>query len=181
MGRDDNALVSRVLDGDLEAYRTIVERHQARIFYLGLKFFHNPEDSEDFAQEVFLRSFEKLKTFGGNVPFSAWLYRIAFNLAVNQYHFNRRRFLEADVDVQIANNNHSPESKVLEEEFKERVRDVLKELPDIYNAVLKMHYFDDLSYPEISEVTEIPVNTIKSHIFRAKRIIKDKLAQYVRE
>ncbi len=180
MGKDDNALISQVLRGDLKAYRTIVERHQARVFYLGLKFFHNPEDSEDFAQDVFLRCFEKLKTFRGKVPFSAWLYRIAINLAVNKYRFNLRRLLEAELDVQTLSHNYSPESKLLEYDLKERVREVLKELPDVYNVVLKMHYFEGFSYPEISEITEMPVNTIKSHIFRAKKIIKDKLAQYIR-
>ena len=77
--------------------------------------------------------------------------------------------------------NPSPEVKVLEKEFMQRVKAILKKLPEAYNIVLKMHFFDGLSYPEISEVIDIPVNTIKSHIFRAKKIIKQKLALYTKE
>jgi len=83
---DDNELVRRVLDGDLAAYRTIVERHQGRLFYIGLKFLHSNEDAEDFAQEAFLRAYERLGSYRGSGSFSAWLYRVAFNLAVNRYH-----------------------------------------------------------------------------------------------
>jgi RNA polymerase sigma-70 factor (ECF subfamily) len=173
---EDNILVERVLGGDTEAYRVLVERHQARIFYLGLKFFHNQEEAEDFSQDLFLRVFEKLASFRGRVPFSAWLYRIAFNLAVNRYHLNRRKLAELDLDIQIPDRGSSPVDELEKEELKQGVREVLAGLPDIYNLAVRMHYFDGLSYPQISRATGIPVGTLKSHVFRAKKLIRRGLA-----
>ncbi len=178
MGKiDDNTLVKQVIQGRIESYQKIVERYQARIFYLGLKFFRNFEDAEDFAQEVFLRAYEKLSSFRGMVTFAAWFYRLAFNLAVNRYRLNRRRLLEVTLDERLPDAGPSPEDKLLDRESLEMVEEVLKKIPDTYNIILKMHYFDGLSYPEISLATDIPVNTIKSHVFRAKKLIKKKLAR----
>ena len=173
---DDNVLVKKVLAGNAAAYRMLVERHQARIYYLGLKFFHNPEEAEDFSQDLFLRAFEKLKSFKARVPFSAWLYRVAFNLAVNRYHVNRRRLAETDLDIQIPDLRTSLEGSFEKEELRREIQKILAALPDIYNLAVRMHYFDGLSYPEISRATGIPVGTLKSHIFRAKKLIRRALA-----
>lgn len=160
----------------MEAYRFIVERHQARIFYLGLKFLHRPEDAEDFAQEVFLRAYARLESFQGAVPFSAWLYRIAFNLAVNRYHLKKRAFLEVHTAELQPDPGFSPEQRALREELAEWVRKALTKIPETYHVLIKMHFFDGLSYPEISKALRIPVNTIKSYIFRAKELIRRMLA-----
>jgi RNA polymerase sigma-70 factor (ECF subfamily) len=173
--------VAQVLEGDVEAYRLIVERHQVRIFYLGLKFLRRPEDAEDFAQEVFLRAFAKLASFQGSVPFSAWLYRIAFNLAVNRYHLKKRAFLEVHTAELQPDPGISPEQKVLREELADWVRKALARIPETYHLLIKMHFFDGLSYPEISKVLQMPVNTIKSYIFRAKELIRQMLQGRERE
>jgi RNA polymerase sigma-70 factor, ECF subfamily len=179
---DDNELVLRVIGGDHEAFGRIVERHQARIFYLGLQFLKSMEDAQDYAQEVFLRAYRKIDSFRGQVPFSAWLYRLAFNLAVNGYHVSRRRLAEASCDdLPIPSREPSPEARVLEEETAAEVRRVLARLPGAYNIVIRMHFFDNMSYPEISAATGLPVNTIKSHVFRAKRILRRHLAAAVGE
>jgi RNA polymerase sigma-70 factor (ECF subfamily) len=173
--------VQQVLEGEVEAYRYIVERHQARIFYVGLKFLRRPEDAEDFAQEVFLRAYAKLASFQGTVPFSAWLYRIAFNLAVNRYHMKKRSFLEVHTAELQPDPGLSPEQRVLREELAEWVRKALLKIPETYHVLIKMHFFDGLSYPEISKALEIPVNTIKSYIFRAKELIRQMLKGWGKE
>lgn len=179
-GNNENVVVTRVLHGDVEAYREIVKNHEGRIFYLGLKFFHNSEDAEDFAQDVFLRAYQRLTTFSGTVPFSAWLYRLAYNLAVNKYRVPKRD-IQDDVVINSAESTHlPPEERLIKEEMKMAVEQCLEELPDIYNIVIKMHYYDGLTYPEISEITDIPVNTLKSHIRRAKQLLM-KLFDKVRD
>ena len=173
----DDALVKRVLSGDREAYRGIVDRHRARIYYLGLKFFHSPENAEDFAQEVFLRSYEKLSTFRGRSPFSAWLYRLAYNLAVNHYHLARRR-LAATVPEEIEDTSETPEARFVKKEERQRIIGMMRDLPDVYNVVLKMHYYDGLTYEEISRSMGIPINTVKSHVHRAKKILARKMVSH---
>lgn len=178
---DDNSLVVKVLQGDVESYRHIVERHQGRVFYLGLRFFRTEHDAEDFSQEVFLRAYEKLALYEGQGSFAAWLYRIAFNLAVNRYHVRRRSLVEVASDAEPADSAPDPETRLIRGEMIERVRAALRKIPEMYKVVVKMHFFDGLSYPEISRIMKIPVNTIKSHIFRAKEMLRRRLAHEVRE
>jgi len=173
--------VRRVLQGKVEAYGVIVARHQARMFYLGLKFLRRSEDAEDFAQEVFIRAYEKLSSFQGNVPFAAWLYRIAFNLAVNRYHLKKRQAQAVNTVDILPDTRQSPEHRLIAEELSEWVRKSLHKIPEIYHVLIRMHFFEGLSYPEISKSLEMPVNTIKSYIFRAKELIRQRLRVWDRE
>jgi RNA polymerase sigma-70 factor (ECF subfamily) len=177
----DNDLVRRVLAGEVEAYGALVARHQARVFYLGLKFLRRKEDAEDFAQEVFIRAYEKLSSFQGSVPFAAWLYRIAFNLAVNKYHRKKRQLQAVNTVDILPDSSFSPEHRLLAEELSEWVRKTLHKIPEIYHLLIRLHFFEGLSYPEISKALEMPVNTIKSYIFRAKELIRQKLRVWDRE
>lgn len=178
--KDDNILVKEVLEGNQNSFRTLIERHQGKIYYLGLKFFRNAEDAEDFSQDVFIRVYDKLKTFKGDVPFSGWLYKLAFNLAVNTYKVKRFTMSPLEAHGDIADTASTPESAAIEEEMRELVQEMVTSLPQSYHIVIKMHYFDGLSYPEIAEITEIPVNTIKSHIRRAKEMISSGLKRLSR-
>ena len=175
----DNELVKHVLTGRIDAYREIVARHQARVFYMGLKFFHNRHDAEDYAQEVFLKTFEKLRTFKAEVPFASWLNRIAYNMAVNQYHKHKRGRVEVALPCEPQDTSLSPETRLLRGELREKVRKVLKKIPDIYKPVIALHFFEGLSYPEISRALSIPVNTIKSYVFRTKQLLRSRLGVYI--
>jgi RNA polymerase sigma-70 factor (ECF subfamily) len=171
----DNELVRRVLAGEVQAYGQLVARHQARVFYLGLKFLRRNEDAEDFAQEVFIRAYEKLSSFQATVPFAAWLYRIAYNLAVNKYHLKKRQLRAVNTVELLPDSSFSPEHHLLAEELSEWVRRSLQKIPEIYHVLIRMHFFEGLSYPEISRALEMPVNTIKSYIFRAKELIRQRM------
>ncbi len=177
----DNEPARRVLGGDVEAFRQIVNRHQARILFLGLKFLRGVEDAEDFAQEVFIRAYERLSTFRGSVPFSAWLYRVAYNLAVNKYHLKKRQAPAVSAVEQLPDSNYSPEHRLLTEELSEWVRRTLVKIPEVYHQLIRMHFFEGRSYQEISKALEMPVNTIKSYVFRAKELIRQRLALWNRE
>jgi len=175
---DDGELVRRVLSGDADAYRTVVERHQARILYMGLKFFRRREDAEDFAQEVFLRAYEKLSLYGGTGSFAAWLYRLAYRLAVNGWH-GARAAMEADVldEETVAAGDRSVEEALESGEAAHWVEEAVKGLPARYALILRMRYYDGLGYGEIAEILDMPLNTVKSHVFRAKEIIRSRLAR----
>lgn len=179
---DDNILVQRIRDGNVQAFRGIVKRHEKNIFYLGLRFFHNQEDAEDFTQDVFLRAFEKLYLFKGNVPLRGWLYKIAFNMAVNGYHLDKRRYLLLKETGDIHSNDRIPEdrgdsieTKLIKKECIKEIQNILTQLPEVYTIVIKMHYYDGLKLKEIGEIMDIPLNTVKSHIHRAKKYIKKNL------
>jgi RNA polymerase sigma-70 factor (ECF subfamily) len=181
-GSGDDELVRRVLKGETEAYRGLVERHQSRVFYLGLRFLRTPEEAEDFTQDVFVRAYERLRSFSRKVPFSAWLYRVAFNLAVNAYHVKRRALTQVPVDgVALSDVRGGPEREVLDDELAQAVREKLGELPRIYQLALKMRFFEGFPYQRMARALKVPVNTAKSYVHRAKGILRQKLQGYLEE
>jgi RNA polymerase sigma-70 factor (ECF subfamily) len=182
--RDDNELVRGVLNGDVESYSELVKRHQSRIFFLGLKFLKNYEEAEDFAQEVFIKGFEKLESFSGKVPFSAWLFRIGYNHGVNKYRSVSGKPVKEEFQEERDGNTESredgPEDQVVRTEERNQVREILKKLPEIYNIVIRLRFFDGLSYTEIAEALGKPVNTVRSHLFRAKQQVRELYERYMK-
>jgi RNA polymerase sigma factor (sigma-70 family) len=100
-------------------------------------------------------------------------------MAVNSYHKRRRALVEVAMPVEPRDTAIGPEIRILQNELRERVRNVLKKIPDIYKPVINLHFFEGLSYPEISQALSIPVNTIKSYVFRAKQLLRSRLGVYV--
>ena len=170
----DSKLVREVLSGNTSAFAELMSLYKKRVEALGLSFFKNPADTEDFAQDVFLKAFTKLGTFRGESLFSTWLTRMAYNTAINAVN-RRAQFLSIADENLLPDNGLTPEEKELRLLTMETVRETLKELPEKYKIVLDLYFFYDNSYSEISEITGLAENTVKSHIFRAKKLLREKI------
>ncbi len=170
----DSKLVREVLSGNTSAFAELMSLYKKRIEALGMSFFKNPADTEDFAQDVFLKAYTKLDSFRGESLFSTWLTRMAYNTAINAV--NRRpEYVSIANESLLPDNGLTPEEKELRLLTMEAVRESLKELPDKYKIVLDLYFFYDNSYTEISEITSLAENTVKSHIFRAKKLLREKI------
>jgi len=176
-GFDDNLIVSQVISGQKDLFRLLVQRYERAVYGMGLSFFRNKEDASDFVQEVFLKVYRSLSRFEGRSRFSTWLYKIAYNAAINWV--NRRKeynsLAEEEAD-KLATKGDTPEKVLLRKTAREAVREALKELPERFSVCVDLFFFYDRSYQEIEAITGFPVNTIKSHVFRAKKILREKLA-----
>jgi RNA polymerase sigma-70 factor (ECF subfamily) len=174
----DEDILGLVLEGDTEAFSILVKRHNGRVFRLGMSFFHDAEDAADFTQDVFVKAYTALGSFKGRSAFSTWLLRIAYNTAINAKQ-RRRENLALDEDDLLPGN---PGVDVDHEkaEVVAAVRAAMAELPPKQAICIELYFYYNLKYSEISEVTGIPVNTIKSHVFRAKKILRERLGS-VRE
>ncbi|MDR2701631.1 MAG: sigma-70 family RNA polymerase sigma factor [Spirochaetaceae bacterium] len=166
-------LVEEILGGRKELFRLLVERYQQKVHAMGLSFFHNQEDAADFTQDVFIRSYRSLATFRGQSRFSTWLYRIAYNTAVNS--INRRKEYHSLAEEPVTE-DESPELHILRVAAQEAVRSAVAELPEKYRVCVDLYFFYDCSIREIGEITGFPENTIKSHVFRGKKLLREKLA-----
>ena len=169
----DEEAIGRVLDGNTEAFAVLVRRHSARIMRLGMSFFHDEEDSADFVQDVFVKSYTALASFRGKSLFSTWLLRIAYNTAITSKK-RKRDVLSLDPELEIAGAPGTDEAH-LREETARTVREAMAELPPRQALCIELYFYYDLKYAEISEITGYPVNTIKSHVFRAKRVLRERL------
>jgi len=176
ISRRDSELVKTTLDGDQKSFARLMTLYKKRIVAIGMSFFKNPVDTEDFVQEVFFKAYTKLNTFRGDSLFSTWLTRLAYNMAINSVK-RRDEYVQLSDETILKDMSDSPEEAQIRKITGEAIREAIKELPAQYALCLDMYFFYDIPYAEISNITELPVNTIKSHIFRAKKILRDKLVE----
>jgi len=173
---DDLMIAAQVISGQKELFRLLVKRYEKSVYGMGMSFFHNTEDTSDFTQEVFLKIFLNLSQFEGRSRFSTWLYKIAYTTAINSV--TRRKEYQSLAEAEIASGEDTPEKKLLKGLAREAVLEAVKELPDRYQVCIDLYFFYDRSYQEIETITGYPLNTIKSHVFRAKKILRKKLAGF---
>ena len=172
---NDELIVAQVLSGQKDLFRLLVREHEKAVFGMGISFFRNSEDASDFAQDVFLKAFRSLSQFEGRSRFSTWLYKIAYNTALNEVTRRKEYHSLAEDEEGALFSGETPERIALRNAARDAVRAAVKELPERYRICVDLFFFYDRSYQEIEAITGIPVNTIKSHVFRAKTLLRDKL------
>jgi RNA polymerase sigma-70 factor (ECF subfamily) len=175
----DHEIVDLILSGQSGLYRVLIERHEKKVFAMGRGFFHNRDEARDFTQEVFLKAFHALPRFERRSSFSTWLFRIAYNQAVNGKRGLKEYVSLAtgdDAAGREAVSSDMPERDLLKKNIKEAVRTAVRELPEKYRICIDLSFFYELTYEEIARMTAIPINTVKSHVLRAKRILREKLS-----
>jgi len=174
---DDSLIIEQILSGQKELFRLIVKRYEKTVYGMGLGFFHNEDDTSDFTQDVFLKVFKSLHRFEGRSRFSTWLYKIAYNTALNSLQSKKEyRSLAED---EIIPDRDTPERNMLRKVIREAVHEGVNDLPDRFRICVDLFFFYDRSYQEIEVITGYPVNTIKSHVFRAKKMLRKKLEDYM--
>ncbi len=170
----DAALIKSVLGGDSRSFARLMALYKKRVAALGMSFFKNAADADDFVQEVFVTVYQSLGQFRGESAFSTWLMRIAYTRAVNAV--NRRKEAASIADeVLLVDADFTPEEKEIRRITVEAVQEALHDLPEKYALCLELYFYYDISYEEIAVITGYPINTLKSHIFRAKKLLREKL------
>jgi RNA polymerase sigma-70 factor (ECF subfamily) len=185
----DEQIIGRVLRGDTNAFKEIVVRYQQHIFGIGMRFLKNENDVYDLVQEVFIKAYSNLSSYLGNTPFRFWLVKIAYNHAINTAHARQtresyvRQAPHSDIyqDQCSVSAEPSPEKTAIKIEAREVLLAAISRLPEQYQMCLDFHFFLGLSYEEISSITGIPINTIKSNVSRAKMALRDTLRGTVAE
>lgn len=170
----DKRLIRLSVAGDGAAFTKLVSLYKKRVRALGMGFFKNESDTDDFVQDVFMKVYLNLAHFKGESAFATWLTRIAYNTAINAV--NRRRdYLPLADETQLSDTDFTPEEMHIRDATVAAVREAVEGLPERFGMCIEMYFFYDLSYEEIGVITGFPLNTIKSHIFRAKKLLRDKL------
>jgi RNA polymerase sigma-70 factor, ECF subfamily len=173
---NDQVVVSQIVSGQKDLFRLLVRQHEKAVYGMGMSFFRNSDDASDFAQEVFLKAYRSLSRFEGRSRFSTWLYKIAYNTALNEVNRRKEYHSLAEEDAEkLINSGETPERITLRNAAREAVRAAIEELPERFRICIDLFFFYDRSYQEIEAITGIPVNTIKSHVFRAKILLREKL------
>jgi RNA polymerase sigma-70 factor (ECF subfamily) len=171
---DESLLVRRASAGHRSAFAELVRRHQGKVRGLLLRLCSDRTLADDLAQEVFIRAYRGLVGFEGRSSFATWIYRITYNVYLN--HKTRGRTFAAlprdyESDAPAPDDAMSPRRSDLRRDLSAAVAT----LPERYRAVVVLYYLEELSYPEIAEILEVPLGTVKTHLHRAKRLLRDKM------
>lgn len=172
MQDDDALIIQRCLDGDLASFEVIVDRYQRVVFNAAFRVLNDHDDASDVSQAVFIKVFENLKSFNRDLKFFSWLYRITINESLN---FNKQKRRLDPVGEDIYSNEKGPDELLHDADISDRIQSALMTLSLEYRVVLVLNYFHDLSYREIGFVLEIPEKTVKSRLFTARQLLKERL------
>ncbi|WP_303850877.1 sigma-70 family RNA polymerase sigma factor [Seleniivibrio woodruffii] len=176
----DTAIIEKVLDGDSQAFEMLILKYQSKLFATSMNVVKNRELAEDIVQEAFMKGFMKLDSLKNREQFYPWLKRIALNIALNHFEKEKRVMdVETEDDetsfFENIGSGESPEELTLKEELHRYVRNYVDSLPDKLRVVIVLREVEDMSYEEIAEMMNIPLGTVRSRLFNARQIIKDRL------
>ncbi len=174
----DAELVERVVAGDGEAFRLLVERHQRPVYGLLLRLVRQPALAEDLAQETLIKAYRAIATFDRSRKFSSWLFKIAHNTAID--HLRRKRPptvpLESDEEDRAgplarlaAPESGSPEARARGRDLAEALEETLQALRPDYREAVLLRFQQGLAYEEIAEILDLPLGTVKTHLHRARK------------
>jgi RNA polymerase sigma-70 factor (ECF subfamily) len=169
----DRELIQRARRGDAEAYGELVLRHQTSVFNVCYRILHERAEAEDMSQETFLRARERLELFDEERPFGPWIRRVAANVCLN--HLEAQKQTAEWNEERDADESQRPEMRVEARERSEQIRRALASLPARYRVVVELRHYQELSYEEIAAELKIPLSDVKSHLFRARKMLAEKL------
>lgn len=167
---DDRALIARFVDGDQQAFDTLMRRHDDRVFGICLRIMTNRENALDAAQETFITLYRKAHLYDERAAFTTWLYRVTVNTCYDQLRKLKRRATSAMGD------EYEPEDVAAGDPFiavelRPDLKGALDALSPEFRAAVVLADVEGISLPDVSEILGVPVGTVKSRLFRARRIM----------
>jgi RNA polymerase sigma-70 factor (ECF subfamily) len=184
----DFALMVRVAEGDHAAFRQLVERHQNAVIGTVAKMLGNAAESEDIAQQVFLRIWRNAKRYRPDAKFTTYLFTITRNLVYNETR-RRSRKKEVSSDEREENSNltveaspdRQPDAQLLQAELQRKVDEAIASLPETQRMAVVLRRYEQLSYEEIAVVLKLSVSAVKSLLFRARTSLREALSEYLQD
>jgi len=176
----DSRLLERCRNGDTSAFETLFRKYHGYVYNVALGMLGNGEDASDVTQETFLRIHRGIARFRGDASLTTWLYRVTVNLCISEIRRRSRSRLQYFDDLAPGDEDRessdlpSPEEAAESQEQRRTVQRILAALPPDYRAIMVLRHFQQLAYEEIAEVLQISLSQVKTRLFRARRMFKDR-------
>ncbi len=181
MESTDAALVQQTLRGETEAYDCLVRKYQRQVYNLAYRMLGNSEDAGDLVQETFIRAYAALSSFRLDASFLTWLYKIASNLCIDQMRSRKSKgALSLDFEIEegrepMADRSFAPEDRVVRGAVADIVDREVMNLPEKYRIVVIKRHLLGMSIEEIASELGLPSGTVKTHLFRAREMLRERL------
>lgn len=170
----DAELLARVLDGDHSAFDQIMRNHEDRVFSVCLRILGDRELALDATQETFLTAFRKANQFKGNSALGTWIYRIAVNTCYDQLRKQKRRRADPIPD-HLDPADHNAEDALESAAVRPELQRALSSIPEDFRSAVILSDVEGLGLPQVAEILGVPVGTVKSRVFRGRRMLAAEL------
>ena len=176
----DRAFVAEALQGNEAAYQALMDKYRPALRRHIARIVRDPRDLDDLVQETFIKAFTALSTYSTEYAFSTWLYKIATNHAIDYLRRKKLKTLSLDEPIQtkegtlereLADTTYFPDRHIVEDQRRMLLQEAINALPEKYRRVIVMRHQQEKSYEEIAEELNLPLGTVKAHIFRARRLL----------
>ena len=177
---DEQQLIHEAQNGNRSAFRCLVERHMRQAYNVAYGFVQDQEAAHDVVQDALVRVYHALPGFRGDAEFGTWLHRIVTNVALNQI---RSRTARTRREVRV---NEIPEPGATQDhdmharQVRDHLDEALRTLPQLQRTVVTLRHIEGLSTREVSEILRCSEGTVKTHLFRGLKKLRERLA-YLRE
>ncbi|MDD2284930.1 MAG: RNA polymerase sigma factor [Paludibacter sp.] len=178
-------IIHNIKNGDTDAFKLLVDKHQSMVFRTVMGFVHVKEDAEDLTQEIFITVFQSLDYFQGKAEFATWLYRIAVNISLNYVKKNRIRklFNFAEEKLQPIFNQQdkcvNPEEQIIRSEIEDLIRKAIDQLTEKQRTAFILSKYNELPQKKIASIMQISEGAVEQHLQRAKIKLQKKLSGLV--
>ncbi|MBS1490975.1 MAG: sigma-70 family RNA polymerase sigma factor [Bacteroidetes bacterium] len=181
---EDFKLIDRAVAGDDKAYAKLLQRYKRSVYHTILKMVRNVDDAEDLTMEAFSKAFRSLHRFKRDFTFSTWLFRIATNNTIDYIRKKKLNTLSIEnmytdddgqsvgIDVQDKE-NLNPQEEAIRSQKEELIQVFVNMLPGKYQRLVRLRYFNELSYEEIAQELDAPLGTVKAQLHRARELLYD--------
>jgi RNA polymerase sigma-70 factor (ECF subfamily) len=168
----DGYLVEEILAGNTKAYAVLVNRYKDMVFTLAVGLLHNRQEAEEVAQDTFLKTFKALSGFQNKSKFSTWIYRIVYNECISRLRRKKNNLISVEELSygELSDNFEEMEPEwIQKEERKRQLYEAISRLKEDERTILMLYYFENCRVDEISEITSLSNENIKSRLFRARK------------
>ena len=179
---NERQVVSNILRGDMRAFELLVKQYERLVFHVVNRLVNEKEDREDVCQEVFIKMHKSLPAFRFQSKLSTWIARIAYFTAVNHVKRSKNeRMTGVSDDLENFHfTNDNPEQLLTKKEINTYIDQLVAQLPEKYKTVITLYHLEEFSLTEIEEITGMPEGTVKSYLFRARKLLKEKIEVYMK-
>ena len=178
----DKTLIDKILAGNLGAYKQLVREHERLVTHMVARVIGNDEDIKDVSQEVFIKVYQNLGKFNYHAKLSTWIAKIAYSTSVNyvKKHSNKNA-IHLDLKEGDLTDHETPEHILNVKSEAAFLQYQISKLPLAYRTVLTLYHLNEFSYQEIEDITGMPEGTVKNYLFRARKMLKERLERYYKK
>ncbi len=179
---NEKDIIPRIVKGDIKAFSLLVDEYQKLIFHVAKRMIQNDTDVEDVCQDVFIKIYKNIGSFAFKSKLSTWIAQITYSTSIDYLKKNRRNYVEfvADEDIKYEANDQTPLDLLEQKDLSRYLTQIISDLPSPYRIVITLFHLEEFSIQEIIDVTGMPEGTIKNYLFRARKLMKDKIKLYLK-